>query len=493
MKLTRKKINYIVCIILFVVTFLASGQVSAQPDLIVSELSVTSYAANYIYYSYTIKNVGDVPAILEGPTGVSNDNVGVQAYLSADQIFHNAGDIAAGGRVLSMSPVAPLDPGETFSGSFSCTTTVNPQTHPYLVLMVDYSDVVVESEETNNTLATLLDVPPEPDIEVSHLIYDFNMVDLNTTLSYELAIGNIGSANLTINSISLQEGSGEDYSISYESILPVSLGAFESIDVEVAYTPSTLGISSGVIDIVSDDSDEPLVEVSLYGIGVLIDEKDTPAGEHVIVELMHKKKAKKKVTVKYEKVLEEGITKMVIKKPEPEEPLPENHKLGNPAELLELETTAKIEGEITVYIDYSDTLYEGSENKLKMYHKAEAEEWKDITLIVETLKKEVVGKTNSFSDFGIFELDALGLINGLINDVLMLNLQQGISNSLDAKLSAALQAVDDFNACNDIAAINTFEAFIAAVAAQRGNKIPEDDADELIAAALEIIALLSSE
>jgi hypothetical protein len=68
-----------------------------------------------------------------------------------------------------------------------------------------------------------------------------------------------------------------------------------------------------------------------------------------------------------------------------------------------------------------------------------------------------------------------------------LNLQNGIENSLDAKLDAALQALDDINANNDAAAINAINAFINAVDAQRGNKIGEDDADDLIDAANNII------
>ena len=79
----------------------------------------------------------------------------------------------------------------------------------------------------------------------------------------------------------------------------------------------------------------------------------------------------------------------------------------------------------------------------------------------------------------------------LAQDVIALNLQQGISNSLDAKLDAAMQALDDINESNDGAAINTLQAFINAVEAQRGNKIPEADADALIAVAQEIINLLS--
>jgi hypothetical protein len=73
-----------------------------------------------------------------------------------------------------------------------------------------------------------------------------------------------------------------------------------------------------------------------------------------------------------------------------------------------------------------------------------------------------------------------------------LNLQKGISNSLDAKLGTALNALDDINTNNDDAAINTLEAFISAVEAQRGKEISEPDADGLIQAGVNIINMLSS-
>ena len=83
------------------------------------------------------------------------------------------------------------------------------------------------------------------------------------------------------------------------------------------------------------------------------------------------------------------------------------------------------------------------------------------------------------------------LVLDLMQNVIDLNLQQGIENGLVAKLEAAMQSLDDINANNDVAAVNTLEAFINAVEAQRGTKITEADADALIAAAQEIIALLS--
>jgi uncharacterized delta-60 repeat protein len=91
------------------------------------------------------------------------------------------------------------------------------------------------------------------------------------------------------------------------------------------------------------------------------------------------------------------------------------------------------------------------------------------------------------------QADPVDLLLELAQDVIELNLKNGIENSLDAKLGAALQALDDINTNNDDAAINTLEAFVYAVEAQRGKEISEADADELIAVALEIIALLSSE
>jgi parallel beta-helix repeat protein len=84
------------------------------------------------------------------------------------------------------------------------------------------------------------------------------------------------------------------------------------------------------------------------------------------------------------------------------------------------------------------------------------------------------------------------MIERLVAHVETLNLQQGIDNSLDAKLDAALNALDDINQNNDVAANNSLNAFINAVEAQSGNKIPATDADTLIAATQAIINLLNA-
>jgi hypothetical protein len=88
--------------------------------------------------------------------------------------------------------------------------------------------------------------------------------------------------------------------------------------------------------------------------------------------------------------------------------------------------------------------------------------------------------------------DPVGMIENLVGLVTSYNLQQGIDNSLDAKLAAASDALEDANANNDASAINKLEAFISEVEAQRGKKLEPCQADELHADADAIIAALTT-
>jgi len=100
---------------------------------------------------------------------------------------------------------------------------------------------------------------------------------------------------------------------------------------------------------------------------------------------------------------------------------------------------------------------------------------------------------NNIVDMGAYEAplsDPATLLDNLTEIVVELNLQQGIENGLDAKIDTALNALEDLNENNDVAAVNSLEAFINAVEAQRGKKISEEDADALIAQAQAIIDLI---
>jgi len=87
--------------------------------------------------------------------------------------------------------------------------------------------------------------------------------------------------------------------------------------------------------------------------------------------------------------------------------------------------------------------------------------------------------------------DPIAAMEDLAITVFEMNLQNGISNSLDSKLDAALNALVDANVNNDGAACNSLGAFINAVQAQRGKKITNAQADQLIVSAQQIKTMLN--
>lgn len=98
------------------------------------------------------------------------------------------------------------------------------------------------------------------------------------------------------------------------------------------------------------------------------------------------------------------------------------------------------------------------------------------------------GKVDSTPDSIIITVQSQSeAIEDLIDLVESFNILQRIENSLDVKLDAALNALDDANQNNDQAAINSLQAFINATEAQREKMLTDEQADRLIAAAQAII------
>jgi hypothetical protein len=123
------------------------------PDLVISSLSAKLVPPNKVQYSWTITNVGAGSAKLEGPTPGNADNVKVQAMLSKDTIFGNAGDVPAGGTIVGTSPLADLASLASKSGTFTATFSGSITFLPHLVLKVDSRNVLSELNENNNTAA----------------------------------------------------------------------------------------------------------------------------------------------------------------------------------------------------------------------------------------------------------------------------------------------------------------------------------------------------
>ena len=96
--------------------------------------------------------------------------------------------------------------------------------------------------------------------------------------------------------------------------------------------------------------------------------------------------------------------------------------------------------------------------------------------------------------FRIAPMNPVDLLEDLVLLVITVNENNDITNSsLEAKLNAALNTLDDLNENNNVAAINTLGNFIKAVENQldKGDISPED-AQDLIDAAQDIIDLLTN-
>ena len=103
------------------------------------------------------------------------------------------------------------------------------------------------------------------DIEVSFLSHDFGELDVGTSAAVSLNISNVGSFPLTITDVALV--GSEDFNTP-EMELPLVLKGGMSVDVTLTYTPSAAGDVNGVLEILSDDEDEGLIEVQMTGTGL---------------------------------------------------------------------------------------------------------------------------------------------------------------------------------------------------------------------------------
>ena len=81
-----------------------------------------------------------------------------------------------------------------------------------------------------------------------------------------------------------------------------------------------------------------------------------------------------------------------------------------------------------------------------------------------------MGESSEASIPFVLTADPVVALNELVAKVTSLNPHNGISNSLDAKLSNALSALEDLKDNNNGSAINKIEAFINEVEAQAARK-----------------------
>ncbi len=135
------------------------------------------------------------------------------------------------------------------------------------------STAAVRVTFASSTAIYLVTVPnPEPDIVVSPFSLDFGDVELPGSNALMVSISNVGALDLEVMNIDFQMGSSGAFASTSVPSPVVVLAPGASADVGITFTPTTLGVFSGTLEIGSDDPDESLVVVDLVGTGVVSDD-----------------------------------------------------------------------------------------------------------------------------------------------------------------------------------------------------------------------------
>ena len=154
---------------------------------------------------------------------------------------------------------------------------------------------------------------------------------------------------------------------------------------------------------------------------------------------------------------------------------------------------ATFETDVTITLAYNETAVDESQlEQLVVYSSDDGVTWYQIAIeSVDTIENTISIKVDHFSLFVILQpATPQEAIENLIADVEGMNLQQGIDNSLDAKLEATLGALEALNADQRSDAVHKLDAFINEVEAQRDKKLTHEQADYLAAEAQRIIDLI---
>lgn len=110
----------------------------------------------------------------------------------------------------------------------------------------------------------------EANIEVSPAEVDLGQVDIGTTQSGIVTVYNSGNANLTLQSLIILQDDPAEFDFVPLQQLPVTIEPETSVDIEILFTPQLEGTTQAVLQIASDDPDQSVVEVALFGEGLSV-------------------------------------------------------------------------------------------------------------------------------------------------------------------------------------------------------------------------------
>lgn len=217
-----------------------------------------------------------VPDINLNPATLSIGSVLIGDFLAQNAVIQNLGTealvvnaiVPAGGTSTEFSFTVPGIPfAIPAGGSQTITVTYQPVDEG-----PDNGSLVISGNDPDEPTVSLTfsgtgDVNPTPDIDISPTTLSFNTVVIGQESQQTLTIQNLGTADVTINTMSSCAETSTEFNWLQDA--PFTLPAKTSMILSVIYAPLDGGTDTGCLSISSNDPDESTVEVTLQAAGVI--------------------------------------------------------------------------------------------------------------------------------------------------------------------------------------------------------------------------------
>ena len=218
------------------------------------------------------------------PDSLSLTGTGMQAGLSVSPMSLSFGSVNVGSNasqnvtvtnasnaIMTISGVTPTGAGITVNGVFPQTLNVGAnatfevQFAPAVTGSVSGSVSIADTAPGSPTIVAVSGAGAQAEIAASPSSVSFGNVATGNTNSQPIQISNGGNATLTISQISMT-GGGNGFSTILSTPLAIQPG--KSASFNATFTPSSAGIVSGSISLVSNAPNSPLT-INLTGTGTV--------------------------------------------------------------------------------------------------------------------------------------------------------------------------------------------------------------------------------
>ncbi|NIM11802.1 MAG: choice-of-anchor D domain-containing protein, partial [Candidatus Aminicenantes bacterium] len=105
-------------------------------------------------------------------------------------------------------------------------------------------------------------------LEVLPIDHYFGDVEVGTKVTTIVSMTNINGSDVEVYGLGFQAGSSGDFSLANSPPVPFIVVPGETVDVEVAFSPSAAGYVTAVLEIESTDSLNPYQYVFFGGVGM---------------------------------------------------------------------------------------------------------------------------------------------------------------------------------------------------------------------------------